>query len=67
MQEESVASVILSFAGLLASDRIGETAERYAATRRWIDETGRPTRDGMSLFNALRDQRQTRSTLRLAI
>jgi len=39
-------------------------AEHEARSRRWIDDQGHPTDDGLALLNALEDQRTTRTVFR---
>jgi hypothetical protein len=51
---------ILSFASHLGP-RDPETAARG---RNWIDETGRPTEEGLGLVRALAEQQATRSVFR---
>jgi hypothetical protein len=67
MPDDVISATILGFAHLLAGGRAGETAMSFAVSRAWVDERGRPTEDGRRLVAALRDQRQTRSTFRLAV
>jgi hypothetical protein len=63
--DESVTTLILSFARHLA-ERDGDENGLVAARRRnWIDAQGRPTQDGAELVCALREQGATRSVLRL--
>ena len=39
-------------------------AEHEARARRWLDDQGRPTEDGLALLAALEDQRTTRTVFR---
>ncbi|MDJ0824699.1 MAG: hypothetical protein QNJ16_04280 [Rhodobacter sp.] len=39
-------------------------AEHEARSRRWLDDHGRPTADGLALLAALEDQRATRTVFR---
>ncbi len=57
-----IKSEIIAFVCHLDDPRL--EPERKAMTRNWIDATGSPTRDGIQLATALRDQLGTRSCLR---
>ena len=57
-----VETTILSFATHLEDPR--SDPHRKARDRRWLDESGRATRDGIALVSALVDQTGTRTSFR---
>ena len=59
-EEETIRQRILSVAHHL----VGPDPETSARHRRWVDEDGRPTGDGVALARALGEQGDTRSMLR---
>lgn len=64
---DTVSHGILSFAQQLATGGGEHCALSLARSRRWLDEQGRATREGRMLFDALIDQRHTRTALRFVV
>lgn len=55
---------LLRFASQLATDQGEASARAVAVDRNWIDASGRVTRDGAQLVEALDGQMGTRSVFR---
>lgn len=60
--QNDLANRILAFAVHL--DSPGGDPRAAAQSRRWLDDRGTPTKDGLALLNALSLQDQTRSVFR---
>lgn len=60
LDDDEIIHRILSFAAFLS----GPDPEAAARRRAWMDDAGRPTRDGLELVRAILDQRGTRSSIR---
>jgi len=63
--QKDLANRILAFAVHL--DTPGGDPRKAAQSRRWLDDSGRPTSDGVALINALTHQDQTRSAFRFVL
>jgi len=64
MSDETVTTTLVAFAAQLEDCAGPEEARKTAQARDWIDADGRPTQEGRSVYEALSDQRETRSTFR---
>lgn len=66
MTSTVIRNSILAFAQHL-NCATAPTADAVARSKGWLDENGQPTVDGHVLYEALMEQRATRSTMRLAV